>query len=49
MAMIESRNQTSHTYNEDVADEIATAILTRYVLEFEKFQSRFAELDREQP
>jgi nucleotidyltransferase substrate binding protein (TIGR01987 family) len=49
MAMIESRNQTSHTYNEDVADEIATSILERYVPEFEKFQRKFAELEKEQP
>lgn len=26
MAMIESRNRTSHTYNEETADEIADAI-----------------------
>ena len=49
MAMIESRNQTSHTYNENVADEIATSILERYVPEFEKFQRKFAELEKEQP
>jgi nucleotidyltransferase substrate binding protein (TIGR01987 family) len=49
MAMIESRNQTSHTYNEDLADEITTAILTQYVPEFEKFQRKFTELENEQP
>lgn len=49
MAMIESRNQASHSYNEDVADEIATSILTRYVNEFENFQRKFAELETEQP
>lgn len=49
MAMIESRNQTSHSYNEDLADEIATSILTRYVPEFENFQRKFAELEKEQP
>src|ERR1044072_9095379 len=48
MAMIESRNQTSHTYNADLADEIATSILTRYVLEFENFQVRLASLEKEQ-
>lgn len=47
MAMIESRNLTSHTYNEDLADEITTSILTRYVLEFGKFQRKFAELEKE--
>ena len=45
MAMIESRNQTSHTYNEDLANEISTSILTRYVPEFETFQRKFAELE----
>ena len=49
MAMIESRTLTSHTYNEDVADEVATSILARYVLEFEKLQRKFADLEKEQP
>jgi nucleotidyltransferase substrate binding protein (TIGR01987 family) len=49
MAMIQSRNQTSHTYNQDLADEITTAILTQYVPEFEKFQVKFAELEKKQP
>src|SRR5438105_15715970 len=31
MAMIQSRNRTSHTYNQDTADEIANAILSSYV------------------
>jgi nucleotidyltransferase substrate binding protein (TIGR01987 family) len=48
MAMIESRNQTSHTYNEDLADEITTAILTQYVPEFEKFEVKFTELEKQQ-
>ena len=30
MKMIESRVKTSHTYNEDTADEIASAILNTY-------------------
>jgi hypothetical protein len=45
MAMIKSRNQTSHTYNEDIADEIAEAILHSYVKEFEKFLKKFSELE----
>src|SRR5882724_10018777 len=28
MAMIQSRNRTTHTYNQDTADEIANAILS---------------------
>ena len=48
MAMIESRNQTSHSYNKDLADEIAASILTRYVPEFENFQRKFAELENDE-
>jgi nucleotidyltransferase substrate binding protein (TIGR01987 family) len=47
MQMIESRNATTHTYDEKTADAIAQAILSRYVPEFEKFQSRFIQLERE--
>ncbi|MBI2355034.1 MAG: nucleotidyltransferase substrate binding protein [Deltaproteobacteria bacterium] len=38
MDMFKDRNMTSHTYNEDTANEIAEKIITRYyplVLEFE--------------
>ena len=45
--MIESRNATTHTYDEKTADAIAQAILSRYVPEFEKFERRFIELERE--
>ena len=45
MQMIDSRNQTTHAYDEKTADEIAAAILSRYVPQFEKFQSRFMELE----
>ena len=34
MDMIKSRNQTSHTYNQEVADEIVTAIREQYFKEF---------------
>ncbi len=44
MRMIEHRNETTHTYDQETADEIAAAILGRYVTEFEKFQERFAGL-----
>lgn len=49
MAMIQSRNRTSHTYNEETAHEIATAILSLYVPEFEIFLRRFAELEDNEP
>src|ERR1039458_4796530 len=48
MKMIEHRNQSSHTYNQEIADAIAEAILTRYVTEFEGFQDRFLELERQE-
>jgi nucleotidyltransferase substrate binding protein (TIGR01987 family) len=46
MRMIEHRNESSHTCNQQTADAIASAVLTRYVAEFEAFQSRFLELER---
>ena len=48
MAMIRSRNQTTHTYDQTTADEIARAITTSYVAEFGKFQKRLAELEQTQ-
>lgn len=37
MEMIKSRNQTSHTYQQTVADEIAGLILERYFSLFQQF------------
>jgi len=45
MKMIEHRNETSHTYNEEIANAIVEAILTHYVTEFEGFQRSFFELE----
>src|SRR5205807_1302814 len=45
MAMIQSRNRTTHTYNQETADEIANAILSSYVKEFERFLVKFTELE----
>jgi nucleotidyltransferase substrate binding protein (TIGR01987 family) len=47
MQMIENRNETTHTYDEETADKIGEAILSRYVPQFEKFQARFMELECE--
>ena len=49
MAMIQSRNRTSHAYNEQTADEIAEAILSSYVQEFEQFLKKFTELEKQEP
>lgn len=48
MEMIASRNQTSHTYNEDTANEIAEAITSAYVAAFQKFLKRFTDLEGEE-
>lgn len=47
MAMIQSRNQTSHTYDQNTANEITRAITSSYLAELEKFQKRFSELEQE--
>lgn len=38
MDMIGSRNKTSHTYNEETADEIYSKILNEYYPAFLEFQ-----------
>jgi hypothetical protein len=47
MEMIKSRNLTSHTYDQRVADQIAGAILSSYAGAFEQFQQRFRKLERQ--
>jgi nucleotidyltransferase substrate binding protein (TIGR01987 family) len=42
MAMIQARNRSSHTYNEKTAHEIAVAILSSFVGEFEAFRERMS-------
>ena len=44
MEMIRSRNQTSHTYNQEVADEIAEKIAGRYHRLFLAFEQRMQDL-----
>ena len=43
--MIESRNQTSHTYNEETANEIVDAVTSSYLAELNRFLQRFTELE----
>ncbi len=43
MDMIGSRNKTSHTYNEDTANEIYTKILNQYYQAFIEFQKKMEE------
>lgn len=40
MSLITSRTLTSHTYNEDLVDEIGTAILNTYFQEFVELQKK---------
>ena len=47
MEMINSRNLTSHTYNESTAAQIASAILEVYSPEFSDFQEQMAKIKRE--
>lgn len=44
MSMIKSRNQTSHTYNQGIADEITDLILQRYHAEFMSFLQSMQQL-----
>jgi nucleotidyltransferase substrate binding protein (TIGR01987 family) len=48
MAMIQSRNSSTHTYNEKTAKEVADAILSSFVGEFETFLVRFTELETQE-
>ncbi|WP_291778403.1 nucleotidyltransferase substrate binding protein [Cecembia sp.] len=40
MDMIKSRNKTSHTYNEETADEIFIKIMNGYIHQFIKFRDK---------
>ena len=48
MAMIRSRNLTSHTYNEDTAQQIVRDILGAYFAEFQALQTKLTQLQQEQ-
>lgn len=48
MKMIESRNLTSHTYNESIAQQVVDAVLGRYVGELEALWQRLEELARQE-
>jgi nucleotidyltransferase substrate binding protein (TIGR01987 family) len=43
MDMIQSRNKTSHTYNEEIANEIYSKILKEYYYAFEEFRNTMKE------
>ena len=47
MNMINSRNKTSHTYDEATAKEIVAEIIDDYYTEFEKLLNKLNELSEE--
>lgn len=48
MEMINSRNLTAHTYNEDTAAEIVTDILENYYQVFIKLQKKLKEFEKKE-
>jgi hypothetical protein len=46
--MISSRNKTSHTYNEETADDIFIKIMNEYYPEFKQFKNKMQELSSSQ-
>jgi len=49
MDMIKSRNKTSHTYNEETADDIFMKIVHEYYQEFNQFRNRMEALSSGEP
>ena len=47
MDMLQSRNKTSHTYNEETAEDITQAVLTRYYPLFKELREKFTGLLQE--
>ena len=48
MDMLESRNKTSHVYNEETANEICQAVQTRYIQLFERLEETMRALCQEE-
>jgi len=44
MNMLKDRNRTSHTYNEETADEIARAVIDDYHAQFKALQNTFEKI-----
>ena len=47
MRMIESRNLTSHTYNEEIATAIVSSIINSYFVELSDFHTRMQKMKEE--
>lgn len=48
MKMIEARNQTSHTYNPNIAQDVADSILQRFYPAFASMAKKFTALSEQQ-
>ena len=48
MDMVDKRNLTSHTYDEETAAQLVATICTTYLAEFESLLGRFKQLKMEQ-
>lgn len=48
MDMIQSRNETSHTYNEEVSKRISANIIKRYYPEFVRLEKKLKELAKKE-
>jgi nucleotidyltransferase substrate binding protein (TIGR01987 family) len=48
MEMIKSRNQSSHTYNQEIADDISKKIIGAYHPLFKEFESKMNKLKSEE-
>ena len=48
MTMIVSRNQTSHTYNEETVEGITTAVINDYLTAFEALREKMDNLARQE-
>jgi nucleotidyltransferase substrate binding protein (TIGR01987 family) len=48
MDMINSRNQTSHTYNPELAEEVADDILERFYPAFEQLAKKFTAISEQE-
>jgi len=48
MDMIKARNQTSHTYNIELAESIVKSILTQFYPAFEEMEMRFRQLQQKE-
>jgi nucleotidyltransferase substrate binding protein (TIGR01987 family) len=44
MQMIQSRNETTHTYNEETVDQIVKAVIGSYAPEFARLQTKLEQL-----